>query len=58
VIDGFLDSHPSFSLVRPRVDPYTTGLAAVLDARGLLRTSPVAHGLEAFFAAVLQRTAG
>ena len=56
VIDRFLDSHPSFSLIRPRVDPYSTGLTAVLDARGLLRTSPVAHGLEAFFAAVLQRS--
>lgn len=55
VVDGFLTSHPSFSLVRPRNDPFSTGLAAVLDDRGVLRTSPVAHGLEAFFAATLQQ---
>jgi 16S rRNA (cytosine967-C5)-methyltransferase len=55
VVDAFLDSHPSFSLVRPDANPHATGLAAVLDERGLLRTSPIAHGLEAFFAATLQR---
>jgi 16S rRNA (cytosine967-C5)-methyltransferase len=55
VVGAFLTTHPSFSLVRPIVDPSSTGLAAVIDARGMLRTSPVAHGLEAFFAATLQR---
>jgi hypothetical protein len=30
-------------------------LEAVLDQRGILRTSPSEHGLEAFFGAVLQR---
>jgi 16S rRNA (cytosine967-C5)-methyltransferase len=30
-------------------------LDAVLDERGMLRTSPATHGLEAFFGAVLQR---
>jgi 16S rRNA (cytosine967-C5)-methyltransferase len=57
VVDAFLVSHPSFSLVRPVADPHATGLAAVLDERGLLRTSPITHGLEAFFAATLQRRA-
>lgn len=54
VVDGFLHSHPTFSLVRPRTGLHT-GLSAVLDDRGLLRTSPVVHGLEAFFAATLRR---
>jgi hypothetical protein len=29
----------------------------VLDERGMLRTSPARHGLEAFFGVVLQRQA-
>jgi 16S rRNA (cytosine967-C5)-methyltransferase len=33
----------------------TPALQPVLDDRGLLRTSPSRHGLEAFFGAVLQR---
>jgi 16S rRNA (cytosine967-C5)-methyltransferase len=53
VVEAFLNSHPSFSLVRP--DSHAPGLAAVLDERGVLRTSPVGHGLEAFFAVTLQR---
>jgi 16S rRNA (cytosine967-C5)-methyltransferase len=55
VLDGFLSYHPSFSLVRSAAESLSPGVAAVLDARGMLRTSPVAHGLEAFFAAILQR---
>ena len=51
VVDGFLASHPGFSARRP---PAAT-LAAVADARGMLRTLPFAHGLEAFFAAALVR---
>jgi 16S rRNA (cytosine967-C5)-methyltransferase len=57
VVDAFLSGHRWFSLVRPLPDRCPPGLAAVLDERGLLRTSPVAHGLEAFFGAVLQRAA-
>jgi hypothetical protein len=33
-----------------------TRLGAVTDPRGMLRTLPFAHGLEAFFAAALVRS--
>jgi 16S rRNA (cytosine967-C5)-methyltransferase len=54
VVDAFLSTHEDFELVDLRVDasPY---LLPVLDARGMLRTLPFAHGLEAFFAAALVR---
>jgi 16S rRNA (cytosine967-C5)-methyltransferase len=54
VVADFLDSHPGFRLT-PSDGRYPPGLAIVLDADGVLRTSPVRHGLEAFFAAVLSR---
>ena len=54
VVAAFSLAHPSFALVDMRSHA-PRGLAAVLDDRGMLRTSPVAHGLEAFFGAVLQR---
>ena len=52
VVAAFLSAHRSFALVdmRSQAPP---GLAAVLDDRSMLRTSPIAHGLEAFFGAVL-----
>lgn len=54
VIAAFLAAHSSFSLVDARSEHAPRGLAAVLDDRGVLRTSPVAHGLESFFGAVLR----
>jgi 16S rRNA (cytosine967-C5)-methyltransferase len=55
VVDAFLAGAPRFAPVdartaSPRLPP------AVVDERGHLRTLPYAHGLEAFFGAVLQRT--
>jgi 16S rRNA (cytosine967-C5)-methyltransferase len=54
VIANFLSAHPPFALVDMR-STAPERLAAVLDDRGVLRTSPVAHGLEAFFGTVLRR---
>jgi len=54
VVDAFLARDPSFALV----DLRTRGPAAllpVLDGRGMLRTLPFLHGLEAFFAVALER---
>jgi 16S rRNA (cytosine967-C5)-methyltransferase len=52
VVDRFLEVHPAFALVsladRPLIRPF-------VDQRGMMRTLPFAHGLEAFFAAVLVR---
>jgi len=55
VVDQFLSENASFTLV-PIQPP--TGLPAetpLVDARGMLRTLPFAHGLDAFFAAMLVR---
>jgi 16S rRNA (cytosine967-C5)-methyltransferase len=53
VVDVFLAAHPEFRLAAVRAE---SPLAAVADERGLLRTLPFAHGLEAFFAAALVRS--
>jgi 16S rRNA (cytosine967-C5)-methyltransferase len=51
IVEAFLAGHPEFTLA-----PVTGGpLTAVADERGMLRTLPFAHGLEAFFAAALER---
>ena len=56
VVDDFVAAHPEFRLVDAReIDE--ARLDAVTDARGMLRTLPFAHGLEAFFAAALVRAA-
>ena len=47
-------SESGFRLVDLRRDGRAE-LASVLDDRGMLRTLPFEHGLEAFFAAALQR---
>ncbi len=60
VVDRFLDGAPSFALadLRSAAAPalHPAG-AALFDARGMFRTSPAAHRLEAFFGALLQRSA-
>jgi 16S rRNA (cytosine967-C5)-methyltransferase len=54
VVDAFLSARPEFSPIDLRAEP--SALAAeLLDGRGMLRTTPFAHRLEAFFAAALVR---
>jgi 16S rRNA (cytosine967-C5)-methyltransferase len=56
VVDAFLASHAGWQLVDLRHD-LPAALHAVVDARGMLRTLPFLHQLEAFFAAALRRDA-
>ena len=56
VVDRFLETATDFAAVDAR-SRGTLLPAEVIDARGHLRTSPSAHGLEAFFGAVFQRSA-
>jgi len=55
VVDAFLAAHAGFQLADAR-EVGAPGLAPIVDARGMLRTLPFAHGLEAFFAAALVRS--
>jgi 16S rRNA (cytosine967-C5)-methyltransferase len=57
VVDRFLKSHPGFVPVDLRNERirYQDALEPVLDERGMLRTLPHKHGLEAFFGVVLRR---
>jgi len=52
VVHRFLERHGEFTLSSAAARP---ALARFIDERGLFRTLPFAHGLEAFFAAVLVR---
>lgn len=57
IVEAFLRQVPGFravdrSGVHPALPP------AVIDSQGHLRTTPDAHGLEAFFGAVFERTGG
>jgi 16S rRNA (cytosine967-C5)-methyltransferase len=54
VVDAFLAERRDFSLVDLRSDG-PPPLAPLLDDRGMFRTLPFAHGLEAFFAAAIVR---
>jgi 16S rRNA (cytosine967-C5)-methyltransferase len=54
VVDAFLSRQHEFDLVDLRKDALPR-LVPLLDERGMLRTLPFAHGLEAFFAAALAR---
>jgi 16S rRNA (cytosine967-C5)-methyltransferase len=54
IVDRFLAAGTRFRLVDLRGDGRTE-LTPVLDDRGMLRTLPFAHGLEAFFAAALEK---
>jgi 16S rRNA (cytosine967-C5)-methyltransferase len=58
VLDRFLAASPAFRLVPFATDTAPPEAAAALDARGRLRTWPFAHGLDAFFAALLVRREG
>ncbi len=57
IVEAFLRRHPEFRRARPETlgMTITPPLARVLDEAGTLRTLPHAHGLEAFFAALLVR---
>ncbi len=59
VVDAFLAEHPDFESVHPDQvgSPLSQGLRDTIDDHGRLSTAPDAHGLEAFFAAVLRRRA-
>ena len=54
VVDTFLSRHDAFTLVDLRGDA-SSRLTPLLDERGMMRTLPFAHELEAFFAAALVR---
>jgi 16S rRNA (cytosine967-C5)-methyltransferase len=56
VVDAFLTAHPGFHELD--ASRHSRVPAALVDGRGRLRTTPFAHGLEAFFGAVLERRAG
>jgi 16S rRNA (cytosine967-C5)-methyltransferase len=55
VVDAFLDEHEDFALVDLR-DDGAAALLPFIDARGMMRTVPFEHGLEAFFAAAVVRS--
>jgi 16S rRNA (cytosine967-C5)-methyltransferase len=56
VIDAFLSNRHDLELLDLRTS-VGEDLAPLIDARGMFRTLPFAHGLEAFFGAVLRRRA-
>jgi len=56
VVRGFLLDHAEFEIEPPDVaDTGVAGLAMLLTPEGFFKTTPPAHGLEAFFAATLRR---
>lgn len=58
VVAGFLATHPQYRLRPLQTLPgLSPAIAALSDEAGCLRTDPARHGLEAFFAAVLQSEA-
>lgn len=58
VIARFLERRDDFQHEDPRkTDGIPEGLESVIDSAGNLRTYPHVHGLEAFFAARLRRSA-
>jgi 16S rRNA (cytosine967-C5)-methyltransferase len=54
IVDRFLSQHPDFAIRAPAALP-GVGPGTLTDERGLLRTFPFEHGLDAFFAALLVR---
>ena len=55
VAEAFLRTHTAFVMTDVRAE--SPALGSVVDPRGILRTLPHVHGLEAFFAVALTRTA-
>ena len=55
VADAFLAAQPAFAAAGALPAAASAGLRRLEAADGRLRTSPVAHGLEAFFAAAFRR---
>lgn len=55
IVEGFLAASPAFVEAPIEAGPQ---FGALIDGRGRLRTTPVQHGLEAFFAARLVRREG
>jgi len=56
VVEAFLASHPDFRL--EDAGPCLPPPAAVLAAKGYLRTWPHRHGIDGFFGARLRRESG
>jgi 16S rRNA (cytosine967-C5)-methyltransferase len=54
VIDAFLAEHGDFAVIDLRAEGFPI-LQPLLDDRGMLRTLPYRHALEAFFAAAMKR---
>jgi 16S rRNA (cytosine967-C5)-methyltransferase len=54
VVDAFLGAHPAFAIVDPRAS-LPDAVQPLVDDRGFFRTLPFRDGLEAFFAAALQK---
>lgn len=58
LVAAFLADHPAFEVEAPELSvALGAGAAPLITDAGFLRTWPHAHGLEAFFAAVLRRRA-
>jgi 16S rRNA (cytosine967-C5)-methyltransferase len=55
VAAAFRDEHPQFVSVDPCAWPLPAAIAPLINDAGHLRTLPHQHGLEAFFAAAVQR---
>jgi 16S rRNA (cytosine967-C5)-methyltransferase len=55
VVARFLGAHAGFTLGRTDPGPSVDYAERLIDERGFLRTLPHLHGLDAFFAATLQR---
>jgi 16S rRNA (cytosine967-C5)-methyltransferase len=58
VVDGFLAAHPEFRRAASRLLEQRPDLSILVDEAGALRTLPFRDGLEAFYAASLQRVEG
>jgi 16S rRNA (cytosine967-C5)-methyltransferase len=54
VVAAFLDRHPEYELLDLR-ETWPSQLQPLIDDRGMFRTLPHLHGLEAFFGAALRR---
>jgi 16S rRNA (cytosine967-C5)-methyltransferase len=58
VVEAFLSVRRDFQRTVPRAFEQDAKLRALLDAAGALRTLPFRDGLEAFYAAALERSSG